>query len=398
MQITLFFLTALSLGLALIFTPIIRILALRCNLVDIPDNNRKVHKRPIPRVGGVAVGAAYFASLSLAAVFVGHWAPAVAGGFAIVKAIIPAALLIFFVGLADDLFSLKPWHKFAVQFAAAGLVVSAGVHIHSIPALSIHPILSMVVSILWLVACTNAVNLIDGLDGLAAGISFLATMTAFVASLISGNVGLTIATAPLAGALLGFLVFNFNPASIFLGDSGSLLLGFLLGCDGILWSGSSATVLELAAPLMAVAIPLIDTTVAITRRFLSGHPIFKADRSHIHHRLLARGLSHVGAVLSLYVAAAVAGTLSLCLMGAGDLRDGMVLAIFGCAVIVGVRQLDYAEFGLLQRIALFWNSPDETAAVFAPQEVENRPAGATTGEVNTTFFAGAPFESQRPAA
>ena len=193
--------------------------------MDVPDK-RKVHKTPVPRVGGIAVAAAYFGALLLIALFVSDRQPAAASGFATVKLIAPAAVLIFLVGLADDIFNLKPWQKFAVQIVAAAIVVSAGVQFHSVGSLSIHPVVGMVISVLWLVGCTNAVNLIDGLDGLAAGISLLATLTALGASLMTGNIGLTVATLPLAAALLGFLVFNFNPASIFLGDSGSLLLGF----------------------------------------------------------------------------------------------------------------------------------------------------------------------------
>jgi UDP-GlcNAc:undecaprenyl-phosphate GlcNAc-1-phosphate transferase len=401
MLLTLLFLAATSLGLSLLLTPIIRTLALRCNLVDLPDNKRKVHKKPVPRVGGIALAAAYFGSLLLVATFLAHRQPTVNGGFATVKLIAPAAMLIFLIGLADDIFNLKPWHKFGVQIVAAGMVVSAGVHIHSVAALSVHPVLGALVSILWLVACTNAVNLIDGLDGLAAGISFLATLTVLIASVMSGNMGLTIAAAPLAAALLGFLVFNFNPASIFLGDCGSLLLGFLLGCYGILWSRSSATLLEMTAPLMAVAVPLIDTTLAIARRSLSGQPIFKADRSHIHHRLLARGLSHRSTVLLLYVAAGIAGSLSLCLIWARDQWEAVVFAAFSCAVILGVRQLDYAEFHSLPKILLFGGLPRATTGHPTPQTFEEGMEATQTADLQekTAVYSPAPFETQqRPAA
>src|SRR5947208_12565007 len=127
-----------------------------------------------------------------------------------------------------------------------------------------------------------------GGDGLAAGLGLFATLTMAIAALLHGNLTLAIATAPLAGALLGFLRYNFNPASIFLGDSGSLLVGFLLGCYGVLWTQKSATLLGMAAPLMALSIPLLDTALAIVRRFLRHQPIFGADRGHIHHKLLAR--------------------------------------------------------------------------------------------------------------
>jgi UDP-GlcNAc:undecaprenyl-phosphate/decaprenyl-phosphate GlcNAc-1-phosphate transferase len=350
MLVTLLLLTALSLTLSLLFTPIVRMVAIRCKLVDLPDNKRKVHKKPIPRVGGVALAAAYFGSLLATAAFVAYKLPAANTGFAVVWSIAPAALVVFLVGLADDIFDLKPWHKFGLQVVAAGMVVSAGIRFHAVGSFSVHPVLEIAGTIVWLVACTNAVNLIDGLDGLAAGLSLLATVTVLVASLLSGNIGLAIATAPLAAALLGFLVFNFNPASIFLGDSGSLLLGFLLGCYGILWSRTCATNLDMGAPLMALAVPLLDTTLSIARRYLRRQPIFKADRSHIHHRLLARGLSHRQTVLVLYVAGGIAGLLALCLLQARANWEGVVLAAFAYAVLYGIWQLSYAEFGALRRV------------------------------------------------
>lgn len=373
-------LLALSLTLSLLFTPIVRTWALHWNFVDLPDNKRKLHKTAIPRVGGVAVTAAYFGSLLVIAVLLaykqpGHWAV-----FAAIKSIAPAAMLIFVVGLADDIFDLKPWQKFAVEVVAAAMVVSAGVRIHDVAAFSVHPVLGAMGTIVWLVACTNAVNLIDGLDGLAAGIALLATMTTLIASLVSGNLELTISTAPLAGALLGFLVFNFNPASIFLGDSGSLLLGFLLGCYSILWSGTSPTVLGMTAPLIALAVPLIDTTLAIARRFLRGQPIFKPDRSHIHHRLLARGLTHRQAVLLLYGAAGIAGSLSLCLIWARNHWEAVILCTFGCAAIYCIQQLDYAEFEAVWRVILHGALRREINARLAVQTFEERLEAAETAD------------------
>jgi UDP-GlcNAc:undecaprenyl-phosphate GlcNAc-1-phosphate transferase len=376
----LFSLTALSLVLSLLFTPTVRTLALRCNLVDLPDNKRKVHKHPVPRVGGVAVAAAYFGSLLAVLAFLSYQQSELSAEFGVFKSIAPAALVIFFIGLADDIFNLKPWHKFAAQFVAAAMVVLAGVHIHGFAAYHVHPILLTAASIVWLVGCTNAVNLIDGLDGLAVGISLLATATVLIASLISGNIGLAVATAPLAGALMGFLVFNFNPASIFLGDSGSLLLGFLLGCYSLLWSGTSVTAFDMAAPFMVLAVPLLDTTLAIARRFLRGQPIFKADRSHIHHRLLARGLSHRRTVLLLYVAAGIAGLLSLCLVGVRDHWQAVVLVTFACQVIAGIWQLGYAEFDALRRVMFRGGLRREIMADLAVQTFKEKLEAAETSD------------------
>src|SRR6185436_13025698 len=139
-------------------------------------------------------------------------------------------------------------------------------------------------TILWLLVCTNAFNLIDGMDGLATGAGLFATLTILLAGMLEGNHALVLAAVPLGGALLGFLRYNFNPASAFLGDSGSLLLGFLLGCFGVIWSFKTATVFGMIAPLMAMSVPILDATLAVARRFLRGRPIFGADRGHVHHR------------------------------------------------------------------------------------------------------------------
>jgi UDP-GlcNAc:undecaprenyl-phosphate/decaprenyl-phosphate GlcNAc-1-phosphate transferase len=378
MFFTLFLLTAISLTLSLLFTPLVRALALRCNLVDLPDNKRKVHKKPIPRVGGVALTAAYFGSCFAAIGILAHYHIAPHAGFAAVKSIAPATLIIFLIGLADDIFGLKAWHKFGVQLVAATVVVASGVHIGDVSVFAAYPLLGQLATIVWLVACTNAVNLIDGLDGLAAGIALLATMTTLIASLVSGNIGLTIATAPLAGALIGFLVFNFNPASIFLGDSGSLVLGFLLGCYSILWSAKSATVLGMTAPLIALSVPLLDTTLAIARRFLSGKPIFMPDRSHVHHRLLARGLTHRRAVLFLYVAAGSAGVFSLGLIWTRSHLEAVILVAFACAAIYGIKQLSYAEFEAARKVLLRGGLRQQIHVQLAVQTFEQSLQAAVT--------------------
>jgi UDP-GlcNAc:undecaprenyl-phosphate GlcNAc-1-phosphate transferase len=355
-------------------------LAKRFNLVDQPDNKRKVHSRPIPRVGGIALAAAYFGSLlTMALLNLYNWFH-VGSQFGAVRSIAPACFVVFLIGLADDIFNLKPWHKFSGQILAAAMVVSTGVHIHGLGNLPAHSLLEVAGTIIWLVACTNAVNLIDGLDGLAGGISFLATTTILIASLIQGDTGLTLATAPLAGALLGFLIFNFNPASIFLGDSGSLLLGFLIGCYSLLWSGSFASVLDMAAPLVALAVPLGDTTLAIVRRFLHGQPIFKADRGHIHHRLLSRGLTHRRTVLALYLVAAVSGILSLGLIVTRAQWEGVVLAIFIALMLVGIRELRYVEFDALRRVIFPRNIKQEFATHLVTESLKESLVTAQTAE------------------
>jgi UDP-GlcNAc:undecaprenyl-phosphate GlcNAc-1-phosphate transferase len=378
MLITLLLLSAISLLLSISLTPLVRTLAIRCNLVDQPDNKRKVHRKPIPRIGGIALTAAYFGSYIFGVNILAHFGAKTDLGFAAIRAIAPATFLIFLMGLADDIFTLKPWQKVAVQILAGILVVSSGVHVGGPFNLSGFPLFGEAVTVVWLVACTNAVNLIDGLDGLAAGIAFLVTATTFVAALVNGHTELVIATAPLAVALIGFLLFNFNPASIFLGDSGSLVLGFLLGCFSVLWSAKSTSVLDMGAPLIALSVPLLDTTLAIARRFLRNQPLFKPDRSHIHHRLLARGLSHREAVISLYVAGGMAGGFALSLMWARNQGEALILIAFVCAASFGVRQLRYAEFEAAGRILFRGGLRKEINAELAVKTFEQALSAAAT--------------------
>jgi UDP-GlcNAc:undecaprenyl-phosphate GlcNAc-1-phosphate transferase len=232
------------------------------------------------------------------------------------------------------------------EIGAAAWAYHGGYGIHVLRGQPVEHWVSIPLSILWLVGCTNAVNLIDGMDGLASGIGFFAAMTTLTAALINHNVGLALVTAPLAGSLLGFLRYNFNPASIFLGDCGSLLVGFLLGCYGALWSQKSATVLGMTAPLMALAIPLLDVSLSIVRRFLSGKPVFSPDRRHIHHRLLDHGLTPRRAALILYGVSSLAAVFSLFQDIVYTPVRALIIILFCIAVWVGIQRLNYAEFGL----------------------------------------------------
>ena len=212
-------------------------------------------------------------------------------------------------------------------------------------------------TIVWLLACTNAFNLVDGLDGLAAGVGFFATLTMLTAALLQHNIALACATLPLAGCLLGFLFYNFNPATVFLGDCGSLLIGFLLGCYSIVWSQKSITLLGMTAPLMALSIPLLDTLLAVARRFLRRQPIFGADRGHIHHRLIDMGLTPKRAVLMIYGICGFAATLSLVQTLTHNLYSAILIIVLFCSVAwIGIGYLRYSEFilaGRLVRIAEF---------------------------------------------
>jgi UDP-GlcNAc:undecaprenyl-phosphate GlcNAc-1-phosphate transferase len=280
------------------------------------------------------------------------------------------------IGLLDDVRNLRPWQKLIGQVAAAVLAYKAGFGIHVLHGQAFGDWASLALTVVWLVGCTNALNLIDGMDGLAAGVGVFATLTSFVAALIHDNVALAFVTAPLVGALAGFLRYNFNPASIFLGDSGSLLIGFLLGCFGTMWGQKSATAAGMTAPLIALAMPLLDTGLAIARRFLRGQPIFSADRGHIHHRLLDRGLTPRRAVLVLYAFCGVAAIVSLLQEVADNQYRGMVIVLFCCSAWVGVQHLGYAEFGITSRIVLRGAFRRTVAAQMTLQQFE-RTLGAT---------------------
>jgi UDP-GlcNAc:undecaprenyl-phosphate GlcNAc-1-phosphate transferase len=353
---TIFALGATAFFLCLLLTPLCRNLSLRLDIVDHPDDERKFHAAPIPRIGGIAIVASYAGALLL--VFL--MAPASAKLYIrhqhLLWSLLPAAGIIFLTGLIDDLFTIKPWQKLAGQLLGAGTAIAMGTHFTLInhAAASTHPLLAspwvtIPISLIWLIGCTNAVNLIDGLDGLAAGVGLLATITMLLAGLLSGNIGLVVATVPLAACLLAFLCYNFNPASIFLGDSGSLTVGFMLGCFALVWSQRSQTLLGMTAPLMALALPLFDVGLAVCRRGLRRVPIFKGDRGHIHHMVLARGFHPRAAALILYGVCAVAAALALLQSFGFRQLHGLATVGFILLASIGINYLGYIELGAARR-------------------------------------------------
>lgn len=338
---------------ALVVTPALRQLSLRCGWVDAPDGERKRHGRPIPRTGGVALTVAYVFAMVVTLLL----EPSGLGLLPVhlMKAVrlAPAVLLVVGIGLLDDIFGLTPGTKLTGEAAAAMLAFwMGGVQVTGVAGWVVPEWASLAVTVLWLLVVTNAMNLIDGLDGLATGMALFAVGTMMVVAVLTGQMTLLLFAAPLAGALLGFLRYNFYPASIFLGDSGSLGVGFLLGCFGIIWSQKSATVLALTAPLMALTVPLLDVGVSICRRYLAGKPIFGADRGHLHHQLLSKGLSVRRAVLVAYGVALVYAVLSLA--GATVRADygGAVLVVFAAVTWMGLHQMGYVEFGAAGRLLL----------------------------------------------
>lgn len=347
---SIFFLAITSFGFCLILTPLLRTWFLRTGVLDSPNEGHRRHPSPIPRVGGIAIAISYLGALAL--LLVVPFKGALVVNLPLAWHLMPAAAVIFATGLMDDLMGLNPWEKLFGQVGAAVLAYWAGVRILGVAGFSMHGWWGLPLTVLWLVACTNAFNLIDGVDGLATGVGLFATLTIFVAALLQNNTHLAMATVPLAAALLAFLRYNFNPASIFLGDCGSLSIGFLLGCFGVLWSEKSATILGMTAPLMALAIPLLDTSLSVVRRFLRHQPIFGADRNHIHHRLLDRGFSPRRVVLLLYGVCGIAAAFSLLESVFHNKFGGLIIVLFCAVTWIGVQHLGYGEFDTARKMVL----------------------------------------------
>ncbi|MBI4514610.1 MAG: hypothetical protein HY699_02180 [Deltaproteobacteria bacterium] len=358
---------------ALLITPGIRALALRLGAVDEPGG-RHVHHQPVPRLGGLAVLGALAGALAVGRavdllffdVFVGYgW------GWAW---LLPGALVVVATGVVDDVRSLGPLAKLCCQIIAGAIALAGGYAISAVSnPFGGGPIalgwLAAPVTLLWVVGITNAFNLIDGLDGLAAGVALIASATLFVMSVAGGRIEVALLSVALAGALAGFLYYNFNPASIFLGDCGSLLLGYLLATLSIRASHKGATAVVILVPILTLGLPIMDTLLAMLRRLLGAlrvvqsdrsrneyrflvigsASIFRADREHIHHRLLALGLTHRRAVLVLYGACLLLAGAALLLVLTSGANTTVVGLVVAAAMFAGIRKLGYHEIEIVRR-------------------------------------------------
>ncbi len=339
---------------ALVLTPLVRTLARNLGWMDRPDGRRKRHIAPVPRIGGVAVYTSFAAAAVLLVAI--EWSTgqrsAVTGPHV---HLLVACAIVMIVGLADDLRGLRPAPKVIAQTVAALYLFFNGYQISAISnpfngeSVSLGS-LSLPVTLIWFVGMSNAFNLIDGLDGLAAGIGLFSTTTLFVASAINNRWDVALMATALGGALLGVLRYNFNPASIFLGDSGSLFVGFALAAIAVRGSMKSSAAIAVAAPLLALAVPLLDAGIAVLRRFIGGKRVFEADGDHIHHRMVRKGFTPQGAVMILYAVAALFGALSLLTMTARGQLVGLVVIATSVVTWIGIQQLGYSEFGEVQRV------------------------------------------------
>lgn len=339
----------LSLSLSLFLTPVVRRLATRFGFLDQPHDGRRVHAAPIPRLGGVAIFLSVVLTLVTLPLIDNLVTQSFRGYAKNLRAVLASSALVFLFGIFDDLFGARAKWKFIAQAMGGALLYFLGGRIDalSIPfvgSVALPPILGFGLTLVWVVGISNAFNLIDGIDGLAAGAGLFAALVMLAVSFLLGNVFVTIITLIIAGALIGFLRYNFNPASIFLGDSGSLFIGFTLAALSVTSSQKASTVVAVAIPLMAFGLPVIDTGFTIARRFISGKPLFEGDREHIHHKLLDRGWSQRRVAFVLYGVCALFGMLALLFVSDGEGRiTGLMLVIVGAAVILIAGRLRYHE-------------------------------------------------------
>lgn len=307
-------------------TPIIKTFAQKIGAMDVPNDVRRVHTHPIPRMGGLAIFLGFIISVLLFADISRQ-----------VQGILLGCVIIVATGAVDDIVPLNAFLKLFLQIAAALVAVLHGVRIEvlmnpifwsSVDHLVLDNWLSIPVTIIWIVAITNSVNLIDGLDGLAVGVSTISSVTMLVIALLVSDANVAVILAALMGACIGFMPYNLNPAKIFMGDTGALLLGYVLATVSVMGLFKFYAIVSFAVPLLALAVPLFDTVFAFLRRLFKGQSPFRADRGHFHHRLIDMGLSQKQAVAILYLISGILGLTAVVLTTSGELRALIVILAF----------------------------------------------------------------------
>jgi UDP-GlcNAc:undecaprenyl-phosphate GlcNAc-1-phosphate transferase len=342
--------------IALALTPVVARVAVRWGVVDRPDGRRKLHASPVPTVGGVAV----FTAFACVSVYLEHLARGAGKASALFLSaggpLVVAGVIVMAVGLVDDTRGVRPATKLAFQLLAAGYLYYSGFRIEVLSNPFGAPLWlglwSLPITLLWLIGMSNAINLIDGMDGLAAGLALVSTVGLMAAALFGGRTDAALVAAALAGALLGFLPYNFNPARVFLGDCGSLPVGLILAAVAVKSSMKASAAIAFAVPLLALALPILDVALAIVRRVVRRKPVFEGDHDHIHHRLVDLGLSPRRAVVTLYGVAVLFSVLAL-VIALGPWQAVLAaLALVALVVGAGVRALGYWEVTEFQRSLL----------------------------------------------
>jgi UDP-GlcNAc:undecaprenyl-phosphate GlcNAc-1-phosphate transferase len=329
--------------------PVLMRLAHRLGAMD--DTRRPA----VPRIGGLAIALGTAASLALVGLLFAPAGLTLLGRGNALAAISLGALGMLLLGMADDIRPLDAWLKFGIQIAMAGTVYLLGIRIPTlslpIGVIELSPIAQAAVTILWLVGMANAFNLLDGADGVAAGSAFFAATAVLIMSVTLGHPAIGLVTASLAGALLGFLPYNFPPARAFLGDQGSLLVGFLLAGLAVQGATKGPTVVAIAVPIVAFGVPVFDTTITLLRRLVRGRPLFQPDREHVHHRMARAGLSPRQVAGLLYAASAAFALAAMLFVNPGVRSYALALAVAGLGAALIGRYLHLPELNELARLA-----------------------------------------------
>ena len=319
---------AVAMLVSFLASPLVKNFAYKVGAIDVPKDSRRMHKVPIPRLGGLAIFLGFMVSILLFITVTRQ-----------MQGILLGAVIIVVLGVVDDITPLHAGLKFVIQILAALIAVYHGVVISVVsnPNLfSSNPYWSMgmwsiPVTVIWIVAITNSVNLIDGLDGLAVGVSAISACTFLVVALIVAEAQISILSAALLGACIGFMPYNMNPAKMFMGDTGSTFLGFILATISVQGMFKMYAIISFAVPFLVLGLPIFDTAFAFFRRILHGQNPMKADRGHVHHRLIDMGMNQKQAVATLYVISAILGLSAVVLTTNGEVK-AMILMITLCVV------------------------------------------------------------------
>jgi UDP-GlcNAc:undecaprenyl-phosphate GlcNAc-1-phosphate transferase len=370
---------SVAIVLSFIVTPAVKSFAQKVGAIDVPKDARRMHDHPIPRLGGLAIFVAFILSVLLSAEINRQ-----------IQGILLGSVIIVIVGVIDDIVSLPALVKLVGQIVAALVAVYFGVIINVVSNPNVFSETDYIVlgsaaipiTVLWIVGVTNSVNLIDGLDGLAVGVSAIASITMMVISVVLEQSNVSIVLAALAGACVGFMPYNLNPAKIFMGDTGALLLGFVLSTVSIIGLFKFYAIITFVVPFLVLGLPIFDTTFAIIRRLAKGRNPMSPDRGHFHHRLIDMGLSQKQAVAILYLISGMLGVAAVLITTSGELKAVLLLLAFFVALVLGwfvkksfshEKQRDAARVGAQQFSSAEHVHQEEAAPVPQQDHTESNP-------------------------
>lgn len=323
----------LAMALSFIMTPFAKSFAYRVGAIDVPKDNRRMHKKPIPRLGGIAIFTAFFLSvICLTIDFIDNE----------IRGMLLGAMIIVVLGVVDDVMALKPLYKGIPQIFAVFLPVFFGVRIEQIPNfgsgdafIQLPLVWQYIITMIWIMGILNAVNLIDGLDGLACGVSSIMSLSVVAIAFLLHDYVVCILAAALAGACIGFLPYNVNPAKLFMGDTGAMFIGYTLGCLMVMGLFKASDIINFFIPFLVLGLPIFDMAFAAVRRILSGRSPFSGDKKHLHHKLVAIGLSQRKAVFVLYSVSAILGIIAVMLTGEGFRSAILAIGLIFIVVAIG---------------------------------------------------------------